>query len=556
MNGEKSVSGHNVSRRRFLSSALGAAAGVGSASLLGACTGNSGPSGPGPVSDSVKLPVYVGYDGLKPDLPGLPNGTAPYYRVAPAVDDRPAFWEGDPPGKGGTFTVLTFLNKVPVKVEDNQWWQALNKAVNADIRINGAAVGDYPSKFQVAVAGDDLPDACVLYPERMNSLGPILKAKFQDLTEYLSGDNIKDYPGLANLPSYCWEATVFNGGIYTVPIQRLALRTGDVVRADLIEGDASPTPTNGAELLALLKGLSNLRKNQWATVYAWGLLARFNEMMGTPNLWREEGGRFVKDYETETFPEALNQVQQCWANNYIHPIAFQPNYSTQADALMESKRVGYVTSEYSANFGALMTKIKTEWGGDPVWFPPTKWEGGGQPKRWVGTGAPYMTAIRKAKPERIREILSIMDWFSSPWMTQEYTLARQGLRDVDYTVEPDGTTKPTPKGEAEVMTPLIYVGSAPTVHYSRLGPEFAKVEYEAENLGMQNAQTSPTVGLESPTDQKEGVKLDTKIQQIQSDIIQGRKPVSAWADAVKAWRAEGGDKIRAEYEQAFAAKND
>jgi len=38
-----------------------------------------------------------------------------------------------------------------------------------------------------------------------------------------------------------------------------------------------------------------------------------------------------------------------------------------------------------------------------------------------------------------------------------------------------------------------------------------------------------------------------------NDIIQGRKPVSTWADAVKKWKSGGGDKIAEEYAQALEA---
>jgi putative aldouronate transport system substrate-binding protein len=35
-------------------------------------------------------------------------------------------------------------------------------------------------------------------------------------------------------------------------------------------------------------------------------------------------------------------------------------------------------------------------------------------------------------------------------------------------------------------------------------------------------------------------------------ILAGRAPVSSWKEAVTKWRNGGGDKIRAEYQQAFS----
>ena len=51
----------------------------------------------------------------------------------------------------------------------------------------------------------------------------LLRAKFADLTEHLSGDAVKEYPFLANLPTESWRTCVFNGGIYGLPVPRAAV---------------------------------------------------------------------------------------------------------------------------------------------------------------------------------------------------------------------------------------------------------------------------------------------------------------------------------------------
>jgi putative aldouronate transport system substrate-binding protein len=446
------------------------------------------------------------------------------------------------------------MNTTPKFEKHNKWWQALNQATGIDWKINGAPVGDYPSKFQVTIAGGDLPDLAVLYPVAMPGLGPLLDAKFQDLTPFLAGDAIKAYPGLANQPSYTWEACVYNGKIHSIPIQRLALETGDVVRADLLDDQSLAQPKNGTELQAMLKALTDLRKNRWATIYIWGLLDRVKEMMEVPNVWAVSDGKFTKDYEVPAYKDALDVARTAWKSGWIHPDAFQANYSTKANGLIEAGTVGYVTSAYGANFAGLMTLIKDA-GGTPQWFAPTKWEGGTLTKRWVNGGAPYQCALRKASDDRVKELLSCIDWMAAPWMTQEWMLHASGVKDVDYTVNDDGvSTTRTDVGKAEAIAALLYVGSGPQVHFNKY-PEHAKLEYEAEKAGLDNAEKLPTLGLESATDQKEGVSLDTKMQNVMSDIIQGRKEVSDWDAAVKTWQSGGGNTIRSEYEKAWSAKN-
>ena len=45
----------------------------------------------------------------------------------------------------------------------------------------------------------------------------LVKSKFQDLTEYLSGDNIKQFTNLGNVPPLSWRNGIFNGGLYALP---------------------------------------------------------------------------------------------------------------------------------------------------------------------------------------------------------------------------------------------------------------------------------------------------------------------------------------------------
>ena len=49
-------------------------------------------------------------------------------------------------------------------------------------------------------------------------LPSFLEAKVQDLTPFVSGDAIKDYPNLASLPTIGWKGMVYDNKIFAVPI--------------------------------------------------------------------------------------------------------------------------------------------------------------------------------------------------------------------------------------------------------------------------------------------------------------------------------------------------
>src|SRR5207247_159089 len=102
--------------------------------------------------------------------------------------------------------------------DQNPQWQAVNKALGAKVDINVVAFADYAAKFNTIVSGGDLPD--MMYLKQVPNLPAFLQSQCANLTEYLSGDAIKAYPNLANIPTLSWMNTVYAGGIFGVPIPR------------------------------------------------------------------------------------------------------------------------------------------------------------------------------------------------------------------------------------------------------------------------------------------------------------------------------------------------
>ncbi|MDT7754091.1 MAG: putative aldouronate transport system substrate-binding protein, partial [Pseudonocardiales bacterium] len=52
---------------------------------------------------------------------------------------------------------------------------------------------------------------------------------------------------------------------------------------------------------------------------------------------------------------------------------------------------------------------------------------------------------------------------------------------------------------------------------------------------------------------KDGTRINGVLTDLENQIMQGKKPVSDWAPAVKTWLSAGGEKIRTELAQASAA---
>jgi putative aldouronate transport system substrate-binding protein len=125
------------------------------------------------------------------------------------------------PGTGSTVTALVVDYYPPPTASDqNPTWQAVNKALNADFQMTQAAGTDYPLRMATMMAGNDTPDIIHLYfgitgPFVPPGTAEFVKAKCQDLTQFLAGDAITDYPNLAAIPTYAWSnsACVIDGAL-------------------------------------------------------------------------------------------------------------------------------------------------------------------------------------------------------------------------------------------------------------------------------------------------------------------------------------------------------
>ena len=169
----------------------------------------------------VRLPRFIPIQGPTPDLSGDPTrGVNDGYLAFPK--DKLYRSVPTPPGKGGDLTTLTqTLFPPPPLLEQNAAWQEVNKRLNANLKLNIVLNTDYRQRLSTTIAGGELPDLMYIVP--IQSLPQFLQAKCANLTPYLSGDAVKDYPNLAALPTLAWKATVYSGGIYAVRCRELRL---------------------------------------------------------------------------------------------------------------------------------------------------------------------------------------------------------------------------------------------------------------------------------------------------------------------------------------------
>src|SRR5205085_9638609 len=197
-----------ASTRRALISRTGALAVTGLAlPLLAACGLGARPSnapasaGGGARSGKVTMPSYVAIQGgPAPDLPARADGVDAGYFTFPRTLFKSV---KEAPGNGEEVSLMTnLIQGAVVPLDQNAAWQAVNKDMGLTVRQRLYGSGDYRNGLATTIAGGDLPDTIYNPPQKaIPNLPAFLQAQCADLTPYLSGDAINDYPNLANIPT-------------------------------------------------------------------------------------------------------------------------------------------------------------------------------------------------------------------------------------------------------------------------------------------------------------------------------------------------------------------
>lgn len=539
------MSENSVNRRLFLTGALATA-------VAGCSTGTT--NNPAQTVGGIKLPTYTPYPGVQPDLKGNAQGLLDAFLRYP---EPPVKAFNGPPMNGGSLNAFVLTSSpVPPAVAQNPYWQELNKRLGADLKLTIVPNSDMATKFATLVAGDDLPDLIVpaLYtpnglPAGVANLPAWMASKCQDLTPYLSGDEIKEYPFLANLPTAAWKDCRYNGGIYGLPVARGVGGTLLFRRDDLFaQLGANPNPASFAEFREVCKQVSDPAANRWALANS--PMDFISQMLGMPFRWREEGGKLKSRYEFEEHKQALADSAQLVKEGAVHPDSFTNNapvkkWFNAGSALLNPDRYTAWPQYYAENIAGGAFAISG--------MRPPKYTGGGWAATWQAQATNNFTVMKKADETRIRQLLKVCDWLAAPFGTEEYLFRKYGVAGVHYVMK-DGGPQQSQAGITQTVLGIRYIVDAPDVIFIPGNPDATRKSYEYQSSIIPTSVADPTLSLFSDTWSRKQGQLGTIINDAQNDILSGRKPVSTWDDVVKQWRSTGGDQVRTEFEEALKSQ--
>ena len=481
----------------------------------------------------------------------------------------PKSWTKEPPGSGGKVTafVATYYPP-PTPFEQNPTWHAVNQALNADFQMLLVAGTDYRAKLATIMAGDDLPDLMHIGYDIGSApgLAAFFKAKCADLTPYLAGDAVKDYPNLASIPTHSWYNAncVIDGQLFQWPINRYLPSSGtyffkNVEMWNQRVGE-NVAPRDATDLKKIMQQLNNPNGGVWAIGNSTGGtinlgLSAYAMMFGSPYRWGvDSGGKFMKDWETEEYKAAVGYVRDLWAAGLIWPDAVTP----------QNSRANFVARKFAMSVEGFGNSWNDFWLRGLAQDPPAHFDlimpfstdAKTKVQAYNSGGFNATNVIKKASPDRIRELLRIVDYLAKPFGTQEDLLLSFGLQGDDYTFDSRGEPLPTTAGTSRsAYVPWQYISDRAYVQYYPGIPDYAAHVFPIEkalvdpNIAVRDA----SLGLYAPTSyQAVTVTAQQSFFDGVNDVMLGRREMSEYDGLLKAWQSAVGNQLKSEYSDALA----
>lgn len=548
-----------LGRRGFLSGALG----LGATAALASCGGGTTANVVASCVSKLNFPPNA-----PPKRPGQIVSKTANVPLAWTEYPKPYVTVPNPPGSGGTVSTFQILfASPPPALGSNPWWQELNKRLGVTLQPTLADSPDYADKLLTLAASGSFPD--ITYVNfNQNGLNNgagfekfIAEGAFHDLTSYLSGSGLKEFPNLALYPAVTWKGSSFEGKIYgpPYPIQPVNGQLG-MYRKDWAQKLGVDNPKNAAEVMRMFVafakedptgtgkktyGLDNLHQSVW------------NSMFRAPNNWRlNKDGSFTKDLETEEWKAATSFARELWQKGAFYPDAVTITLN-QEESLLTSGVTGFFIQGGWGYFGnqpgTLYTLAKQN---DPAanlqpWLQPG--HDGGHPAIPLGTADYGFGAIPSTikSEKRIVELLKIMDFMAGPLGSEEFNFMYYGIEGQMFNWV-DGAPVHVTNGNQNWPNGLNYLCGCTEINYF-----FANQPGEAQL--MQNWQAKqidysiedPSQGLYSPTWVQQGANLIQMQQNAYNSIVVGNEPLSYIDQVISEWKSQGGDQVRKEFQKAL-----
>ena len=545
-----------MSRRGFLTAAAGTVGATAAQPLLAACGGGGAPAKTGAASTSLLqriLPHYKPSSLVKPDYPSI-DGSSPAYLTYPSNLVRTV---ADTPGSGGSYTGITPLwGTIPSA--NNPFDQAVDKALGATVSVSPANGNNYATILPQLFSGNKLPDwiqVPTFWAPPLN-FGEAAATRLADLTPYLAGDKISQYPNLAAIFPSGWQAGIWDDKLYGFPSYTATFNVGYQLyyRADILNklGIGTPAVKSINDLFDLAKEINDPKGKRWALGDLWGYMF---QPFDFANWMRDDKGNLITQYESEGIIEAMNWMAKAVKAGLVHPDQVAGNYGNGVTEFYSGQMVIVSDGMGAWNAADAQKGQAANKGYTRASFDFFTAAGGGTPRIPLEAATAWTSYLNKRlSPTQIQECLRIADYLAAPFGSVEYHLLNYGVAGEDYTM--------TSAGPQLTATGTKYAGSAVSTYNFLVSPNnttynagYPEVTKAAASWGQRNAKygyqplfyelnvTVPNnlsnANAFTPFDPTKG---------IMSEVVRGRASIADYQSTLANWKRNGGNKLKAFYE--------
>lgn len=471
------------------------------------------------------------------------------------------------PGNGGEVTALVMTySQPPAPKDDNPYWQGLEERLGVTWNPILVPFASYGERAAAEIASGELPDFFYLNPGQTSTPLQrfVLEGAFLDITDYVTGDALQEYPNLASFPDYMWETATMNGRIYGVPTPDR--RPGRVpgFRIDWSEQLIGKRPENADEAFEVFVAMSHEDPDGNGSDDTWGIskygtgwdVGLFHQIFGVPPLWRvTDDGTFEVQYGLEEYRQAVEFMRNLFAEGAYHPDAAAMGFE-EAQNLFRTGRTGLHNDGspiYGQN-GVLATLHQYQPDARVENLIPFGHDGGpGITYHSAGTFGYTALPYSITDEERVHELLRILDWFSSPFGSEEWLYKNYGEEGVHFEYNENGFPVGTDALDQQNAGLTGYMGGSIMVNWNADEPELAPLVTDEMRAIYELGVDNPARNLYSPTMiENSGIMFQT-VTDILNEIVVGRRDLDALDELYEAWQSNGGEQAAREYEEAWAA---
>ena len=547
-------------RRGFVTASAGAAGAIALSPLLAACGNNAGNGGASTKTGlQAALPNFKPLSGgVTPDIPVVAgtNGalTNPGFLSYPSNLVKTVTGQV---GSGGSYAgVAPSWNPIPPA--GNAYYSAVNKALSATFNSQPANGNTYATTIPPLIAANKLPD-WIQIPSWLNATfntGGLAGTKLADLTPYLAGDAIADYPNLAAIPTGGWQCGVWDNKLYGIP----SYTDGEgfagclTYRKDLLDAKGiTPNIKTAADFKALGQEINDPSHNIWAFD---AMFVYLYQVFDVPvNNFYLEGGKVSSAFDHPAMLECLDYCNQLAKAGLVHPDALA-GVNTSNPTRFQAGKVYVEGNGLGAwNAGDAQTGGSARKGYTRQGFPLFSHDGS-TPSIGLGASSGWVSYLNSnLSPDRIKECLRIANYFAAPFGSYEYNLINFGVEGVDYTMGADGPVRTTEGSNTAANNVYNFFGSPQASVYNAGYPEVTKAycAWSADAAKYCYRPTFWNLNITVPN-QYSKVAAATELNDAMQAVSSGKQPVSYYQSALSSWKSGGGDAMVAWYQKNVVDK--